>query len=95
VQRLVEIFGSEVDVPEVALRPFAVACECSGEAAFVEGHTGDHCDVQTTAGREELVLGILIEDVVDDLHGVDQARLEGLDHIRRFPAIHADSERLD
>src|SRR3954467_13154424 len=45
----------------------------SGEAAFIEGHARDHADVMRAAVREQFIFGRLIEDVVDDLHCVDQA----------------------
>ena len=45
----------------------------AGEAAFIEGDAGEHADVEIAAEREEVFLRALIEDVIDDLHGVDEA----------------------
>lgn len=45
----------------------------SGEAAFVEGDAGEDADVEIAAEGEEIFLRALIEYVVDDLHGVDEA----------------------
>jgi hypothetical protein len=51
--------------------------------------------VEPLCGGEQIVLGVLVEDVVDDLHGVDLARLERLQHVGRLPAVDADAEALD
>ena len=45
----------------------------AGQRAFVQRDSGDHSDVRRLDGREELVLWALVEDVVDDLDGVDDA----------------------
>src|SRR4051812_11508170 len=45
----------------------------SGEAALIERHARDHADVMRAAVWEQLVFGRSIEDVVDDLHCIDQA----------------------
>ena len=44
------------------------------------------------AGREQLVLRVLVEDVVDHLHGVDQPAAHGLDAVPRLPAVDADAD---
>ena len=44
---------------------------------------------------KQLVLGVLIEDVVDDLHRVDEPAVERAQHVGRLPAIDADAERAD
>src|SRR5438128_1798797 len=86
---------SGVTRARVAFRPSRVGGEGAGEAALVEGHARDHGDLQALARGEEHVLGLLVEDVVDDLHGVDEARIQRGQHVGRFPAVHADAETLD
>ncbi len=44
------------------------------------------------AVREQLVLGTLIEHVVDDLHRIDEPALERTQYVARLPAIDADTE---
>ena len=44
---------------------------------------------------KELVLGILIENVVDDLDGVDEAGEDGTNAVRGFPAVEAEAEGAD
>jgi hypothetical protein len=66
-----------------------------GEAALVERDARDHGRAGFLTGGEERVLGVLVEDVVDDLDAVDEARIDRLQHVRRLPAIDADAEAED
>src|SRR5580765_2326480 len=61
------------------------------EGAFVEGNAGDDGDIFFAAGREEFVERILIEDVVDDLDGIDEAGVDGFDAVPRLPAVEGDA----
>ncbi len=63
-----EIFGAEFGGIEDG-----VFGDGPGEAAFIEGHAGEHANVEIAAEGEEVFLRALIEDVIDDLHGVDEA----------------------
>ena len=63
-----EIFGAEFGGIEDG-----VFGDGSGEAAFIEGDAGEDADVEIAAEGEEVFLRALIEDVIDDLHGVDEA----------------------
>ncbi len=65
------------------------------QAAFIERHTRDHTDIQFFADREELVFGILVEDVVDHLHSVDESGAQRLDAILRLPPVNAQAEGVD
>ena len=94
-QRLAQVLGREVQVPPIAFRPAVVEGHGPREAALVEGDAGDESHLEALAGREEHVLRRLVEDVVDDLHAVDQPRVEGGQHVRGLPAVHADPEPLD
>ena len=68
-----QVLGHEVGVAPVALRPAAVLRQRAGQRALVERHAGDHARRSCSRhAREQLVLGRLVEDVVDHLHGVDQ-----------------------
>ena len=93
LERRRQILGLEVDVAEVPFRPRRVGRQRAGEAAFVERHARDHRDVLLAAGREQLVLGALIEEVVDDLDRVDEPGVERPQDVRRLPAVDADADR--
>ena len=62
------------------------------QASLVQRHAGDDRHAQLPAGGKELVLGRLVEDVVDDLDGVDQACSQGPEDIGRLPPIDADPD---
>ena len=66
--------AGEVEVAEVALGERRLGRDRPGQAALVERHAGEDADVVLAARGEELVLRALVEDVVDHLHGVDEAR---------------------
>ena len=44
---------------------------------------------------KQLVLGRLVEDVVDHLHAVDEPGVERAQHVGRLPAVDADAEGAD
>src|SRR5262249_11101099 len=67
----------------------------AGEGAFIERHARDHADVELPTARKQLVLRRLIEDVVDDLHRVDESRLERAKCVRRLPPVDAHTHRRD
>jgi hypothetical protein len=85
----------EIRVPEVAGRPAALGGQRPRQATFVEGDPGDDRRAQRPAGREQLVLGRLVEDVVDDLDGVDQSRPERPQDVGRLPPVHRDPHEPD
>ncbi len=89
-----QVLRHEVDVAPVAFGPLALFGERAGERAFVEGHARDNGHVHLGAGRKQLVLRVLIEDVVDDLHGIDQTTTHGLDAVLRLPAIETEADSL-
>src|SRR5450756_2640608 len=76
----------------ITLRPGCVEGEVADETALVEGNASDNGHVVLTAGREQLVLGRLVEDVVDDLHGIDKAGSNRLDAVPGLPAVEANSK---
>ena len=69
----------EVGVAPVAFWPGAVERESSCERTFIKRNAGDDGDIFFSAGGEKFVLGILVEDVVDDLDGVEPAVSHQLD----------------
>src|SRR6266849_4116066 len=87
-----QIFRDEISVAPIALRPRAVHGQRSGECAFIERHASDYGDVFHAAEGKERVFGILVEDVVDDLHGVGDAFEHGANSVVRLPAIDADAD---
>src|SRR5260370_6510109 len=87
-----QIFRDKVSVAPIAFWPGAIDGQGAGECAFIEWHAGDHGDVFHTADGEERVFGILVEDVVDDLHGVGDAFEHGTNAVAGLPAIDADAD---
>ena len=88
-----QVVRREVQVPPVAFGPARARRQRARQAAFVERHARDDGDVVRLAVREQLVLRRLVEDVVDDLHAVDEARVERAEDVGRLPAVDADAER--
>src|SRR5262249_25583094 len=90
-----EIFRDEISAAPVVGRPSGLQSERAGERTFVEGNASDDADIVSAAGGEKFVFGILIEDVVDDLNGINEAGLHGADSVPWFPAVHADADSMD
>ena len=57
------------------------------------GHAGDDARCSFAAHREQLVLRILIEHVIDDLDRVDESGIERPQHVGRLPPVDADADR--
>src|SRR5215472_561388 len=85
----------EIAGAPVLLRKSCLHRQIAAQAALVERHPGDHPNVHLTASWEELVFRSLVEDVVDDLYGVNQTRADGLDSVFRLPTVQAESKRRD
>ncbi len=68
--------AAEVVVAEVPLLEGGLGRDPARQRPLVKRHPDDHPDVVLLAGREELVLRALVEDVVDHLHRVHHARLD-------------------
>src|SRR5208282_4985909 len=90
-----EIFRDEIGAAPIGLGPGAFESERSGERTFIEGDARDDGDIFFAARGKEFVLGILVEDVVNDLHGIDEVGAHGADNVPRFPAIEADADGAD
>src|SRR5262249_22771892 len=82
----------KIDVSPIALRPCRRRRQRARQAPLVKRHARDDRDVVCVAVRKEGVFRRLIEDVVDDLHAVHDPGLEGVQHVRRLPSVHADAE---
>src|ERR1035441_7194930 len=85
----------EVDVTEVALGEDGVRTNLPGQAAFVKWHTHNDADSVFSAIGEQLVFRRLIEDVVDDLHGIDEPCFKRLDDICRLVILYRDTDRSE
>ncbi len=94
-QRVAQVRGREVKIAPVLGGPRVVDGHGARQAAFIKRHPRNHGDAQLLAHREQFVFRGLVEDVVDHLHRIDEPTLQGLDDIGRFPAVHADADRLD
>jgi hypothetical protein len=66
-----------------------------GQRALVERHAGQDADAALQARRQELVLRALVEDVVDDLHGVDDAGLDQPERVGRLVVVDRHAEEAD
>src|SRR5256885_2525010 len=87
-----EIFRNEISAAPIALGPFGIERERSGERTFMEWNARDDGNIFFAASGEEFVFRILVEDVVDDLNGVNQARANCANAIFRLPAVLADAD---
>src|SRR5262249_52303398 len=74
---------------------FAIDGEGTGERSFVERDAGDDGGIFLAAGGGEFVFGVLFEDVVDDLDGVDKAGGNGACAVGGLPTIEAETESAD
>src|SRR5581483_8244305 len=92
---LLPAVAGEVPASPVALGKLRLGPDASGERALVERDAHDHPDTGPRRGGEELVLGALLEDVEDHLHGVDDAGLDQAQDVRRLVVVHGDAEETD
>ena len=65
----------EVIIAKLARLKSRILGDRAGQPAFVQGNPGEHANLSLLAKREKVLFRILIEDVVDHLNSVDQARL--------------------
>ena len=82
-------------VAEVALGEDRVGVDATGEGAFVEGDAGEDSGVVFQAGIEKLALGRLVEDVVDDLHGVYESGFDDAEGSFRLVVVDGDTYEAD
>src|SRR5215813_1722639 len=90
-----EVFTREVTGTPVAFMKLRFHGHIAAEAAFVERNAGDDGDVQLAAYGEKLLSGCLVKDVVDDLHGIDEAAANSFDAIPRLPTVEAETKGAD
>src|SRR5438876_6671103 len=64
----------EVPIAEIALLEYRVFGDRAGQRAFVERYPRQQADVRFTHQRKQVRLGSLVEDVVDNLNRIHQAR---------------------
>src|ERR1043166_6477949 len=91
----VKIFLDEVGAAPVFGGPGGLQRQRAGERTFVKRDAGDDANVVRATSGEKFVLRILVEDVVDDLNGVNEAGLYGANAVPWFPAVHAYPDGLD
>ena len=84
--------AAEIKVAEIAFGENCVFVNAAGERPFVQRHAGEDADIVVDAGGKQILLRRLIEDVVDHLHGIDQARLNDAEPRIRFMVIEGHSE---
>lgn len=76
VDDLLFAISFEIGVAELARGEDGVDGDVAGEGAFVEGAAGEDADVVGGAGGEEVLEGGGVEDIEDDLDGIDEAGFE-------------------
>ena len=77
---------------EIVFRENRIGRDSAGQAAFVKGHARQHTDVQFLTNRIQLLCGRLLEDVVNDLHRVNDARAQRLDDVGRLVIVDRDAD---
>src|SRR6516164_91896 len=82
---------AEVVVAKITFGKLCFRRQLAGQRSFVERHPHDDSNTVLLAVRKELVLGRLVEDVVDDLHAVDEPSLQSLEHVRGLMALDGDA----
>ena len=92
---LPQVLWAEVHGPPVALGEFRFQRHLSTQAAFVERDSRDYTDIQFLAKWKKIVLGRLIENIVDYLHCIYQPGVQSLEAVVGFPAIEAEAEVTD
>ena len=89
------VLRHEVRVSPIALRPAAVPGQRPRQRALVQRHAGNHGHMVLVASREQFVLRILVEDVVDHLDRVDQSALDRLPPVPWLPAVQAQADGVN
>ena len=85
-----EVPGAEVAVLEARIRG-----DAAGQAALVERDAHDHADAVLLASGQQLLLGLLVEHVVDDLHRVDGTGADQGEPVLRLVIVDRDAEEAD
>jgi len=76
--------GSEVIVAEIAFFEPRVRCDFPRQSPFVQGYPYNNADaVAFTCGKQP-IFGILFEDIIDDLNGIDDTGLNQFDRVFRL-----------
>src|SRR5690242_14379384 len=78
---------AEIAILEVALREDRLRRHLPTQASLIEWDAHDDADVMLLAGRVQAVFRTLIEDVMDNLHGVHDARLHKLQSAIRLMVV--------
>src|SRR5215204_5074618 len=86
---------SEVVVAEISLFEGGIGGDSARQGALVEGYPDYDADVVFLAGWQETVLRTLVEDVVDHLHRIYDARLDEPHRVRRLMVVYGDAESAD
>lgn len=84
--------AAEVVIAELAGLELRVLGDAAGQAALVEGDPSDDADFVLAAAGEEVLLGSLIEDVVDDLDAVDQSGADDIQGGVRLVIVNGDAD---
>ena len=90
-----QILRAKISGAPVAFRKARLERHLPAQAAFIERHPRDHADIEFPAKGEQFILRRLIEDVVNDLHHVDQPCSQSPEAIFGLPPIDAQPKELD
>src|ERR1700730_11602796 len=66
--------AAEIPVTEIAIWKLRGFIDAARESAFVQKYAGEHSDILAEAEGKQAFLGSLIEDVIDHLDRIDEAR---------------------
>ena len=95
IERECEIRSGEIHVAKITVGPARIPGERAGETAFIKRHARDHGGAAALARGEQHLGRRLIENVVDDLHRIDQAGVERAQHVVRLPPVDTDAKGAD
>src|SRR6187402_1390019 len=88
---LSKVVFDEITCAPVGFVEPGVSRDRPGKRPFVERHACDDCDIVGFAVGKQVVLGLLLENVVYHLDGVDETSFQSMQHISWLPRVNADS----
>src|SRR5260370_5541536 len=90
-----QIIRDKVSAAPITFGPTAFFGERARQRAFIKWHPRNHGLVHLFTRGKQIVLGILIEDVIDHLYRIDLSGPDGTHPVPGFPAVQTDADRVD
>src|SRR5258708_23125186 len=88
-----QILRHEIRIPPVARRPLALQRQPPSQRSLIKPPPRNHRPIFLPARRKQLIFRILIENVVNHLHGIHHSVAHRPYSIPRFPTIQAQPKR--